>query len=114
MDELPLASTTPFYTLDACNGDLAESIVLALHDENSGIHDTWKNLVESDSSLNQRLISQGIDKPKTRSEIDWDDSTLLAARTPLATENRPGKQCFFSVYCRDWRSNGTRFSSSTI
>ena len=90
MDELPLASTTPFYTLDACNGDLAESIVLALHDENSGIHDTWKNLVESDSSLNQRLISQGIDKPKTRSEIDWDDSTLLFTSTiELSKDGRP-------------------------
>lgn len=90
MDELPLASTTPFYTLDACNGDLAESIVLALHDENSGIHDTWKKLVESDSSLSQRLISQGIDKPETRSEIDWDDSTLLFTSTiELSKDGRP-------------------------
>ena len=90
MDELPLASTTPFYTLDASNGDLAESIVLALHDENSGIHDTWKKLVESDSSLSQRLISQGIDKPETRSEIDWDDSTLLFTSTiELSKDGRP-------------------------
>jgi hypothetical protein len=30
MEELPLASTSPFYTLDACNGLLAEKIITAI------------------------------------------------------------------------------------
>ena len=90
MDELPLASTSPFYTLDACNGDLAQKIVLALHDQNNDLFDTWANLVENDSSLSQRLMSQGITQPKLRSEIDWDDSTLLFTSTiELGKDGRP-------------------------
>ncbi len=35
MEELPLASTSPFYTLDACNGSLAENIIDALERDRS-------------------------------------------------------------------------------
>ena len=90
MDELPLASTTPFYTLDACNGELAEKIVSALSDQTHGDNPIWKKIVEDNASLVERLSSQGITTPESRSEIQWDDSTLLFTSTiELGKDGRP-------------------------
>ena len=90
MDELPLASTSPFYTLDACDGALAEKIVLALEEGSEGQYISWSQLVENDSSLSKRLLSQGIETPKLRSGIEWDDATLLFTSTiELGKDGRP-------------------------
>lgn len=69
--------TSPFITLDACNGLRAEALLLALESATNGDSKAWKELVMNDSELAQRLRSQGIVDPAERTSITWDDATLL-------------------------------------
>jgi len=62
-------ATTPFYTLDAIDDELFAMIL------NSGDDNSWKELLNL-NSVKDRLSSQGITTSE-RSEITWDDATLL-------------------------------------
>jgi hypothetical protein len=69
--------TTPFLTFDACNGERAQMVVSALESYNQGREEKWQHLVATDQFLQQRLKEQGIENPEKRSQIKWDDPTLL-------------------------------------
>ena len=69
--------TSPFITLDACDGDLARLIVSALDASAAGDNQPWSSLVNNTPTLIQRLIEQGVKTPDNRSTIPWDDPTLL-------------------------------------
>ena len=69
--------TSPFITLDACNGLRAETLLLALESATSGDSKAWEELIMNDKELEQRLLSQGIVDPAERTSITWDDATLL-------------------------------------
>tara|TARA_B110000444_G_scaffold117829_1_gene110894 strand:+ start:43370 stop:44056 length:687 start_codon:yes stop_codon:yes gene_type:complete len=90
MEELPLASTSPFYTLDACNGLLAENIINALELTGDDSVEAWKNLVNQEKRLLDRLNSQGITAQHDLSSIKWDHATLLFTTTiELSKDGRP-------------------------
>lgn len=90
MEDLPLASTSPFYTLDACNGTLAEKIMNALEDSGGEAASVWETLVSEEPTLFDRLNSQGIQNPHELSSIDWDHATLLFTTTiELSKDGRP-------------------------
>ena len=90
MEDLPLASTSPFYTLDACNGSLAEKIIDALEGVNGDSAADWEKLVTEEGALLARLNSQGIQRPHELASIDWDQATLLFTTTiELSKDGRP-------------------------
>jgi hypothetical protein len=90
MEELPLASTSPFYTLDACNGLLAEKIITAIEMSGDDSGEAWKSLVSQEQALLERLNSQGISTHHDLSSIKWDHATLLFTTTiELSKDGRP-------------------------
>lgn len=90
MEELPLASTSPFYTLDACNGLLAEKIITAIEMSGDDSVEAWKSLVSQEEALLERLNSQGISTQNDLSSIKWDHATLLFTTTiELSKDGRP-------------------------
>lgn len=77
MEERNFNSTSPFYTLDAFNGDLAEQLILAIESFETDDGEAWRNLLLTDRFLHQRLTAQGISNPENRSTITWDWATIL-------------------------------------
>ena len=70
-------TTTSFFTLDACDGELATQImaVLALNDDE--IESSWKQLLSDFPKMETRLRTQGIQTPDIRKSINWDDAIIL-------------------------------------
>lgn len=69
--------TSPFITLDACNGNRAEAVLNALESAANGDESMWNTLITNDEEFKMRLIEQGISDPEKRSSISWDDATVL-------------------------------------
>ena len=70
-------STTSFFTLDACNGEIAEKIISTLSKSDDLLNDEWSRLVAENDEINNRIRSQGIDNPGSRTSISWDDAMIL-------------------------------------
>jgi hypothetical protein len=79
-------ATSPFITLDACDGDLARRIVSALDASAAGDNQPWSGLVNNTPTLMQRLIEQGVKTPVNRTAIPWDDPTLLFTSCVVLTK----------------------------
>lgn len=85
-------TTTSFFTLDACNGELATKIMSILSLESTEMEKSWKQLIVDHPELESRLRSQGIDNPEVRSEINWDDAMILFTCTlEINNQKRPVK-----------------------
>jgi len=69
--------TSPFITLDACNGNRAEAVLNALESAANGDEALWNTLITNDEAFKMRLIEQGMSNPEKRSSISWDDATVL-------------------------------------
>lgn len=69
--------TSPFITLDACNGNRAEAVLNALESAANGDESMWNTLITNDEEFKMRLVEQGISDPEKRSSISWDDATVL-------------------------------------
>jgi hypothetical protein len=78
-------ATTAFITLDACDGNLVRAMVPALEAASTGDHGPWAKLVESNVNLVDRLRAQGLENVNTRTDITWDDATLLFTSTIVLT-----------------------------
>ena len=82
--------TSPFITLDACDGKRAEAVLTALEAYAGGDTAKWTELVKQDEVLRLRLINQGIDAPEIRENISWDDPSLLfTVSIELSKEGAP-------------------------
>ena len=82
-------STSPFITLDACDGDLVRTLVPALEACASGENGLWAEAVNDNPALRSRLSEQGIEEPEQRGGIPLDDPTLLFTSTiALTSEGR--------------------------
>ena len=70
-------TTTAFYTLHSCDGEIALQIaeVLSLGDNEKC--QSWIKLIQENPSLEQRLTDQGISQPSNLNSISWDDSMIL-------------------------------------
>jgi len=77
--------TSPFITLDACDGTLVTRMVPALEAAAIGDNTQWCEMIEENPSVAERLTSQGIENPSDRSSIVWDDPTLLFTATIVLT-----------------------------
>jgi hypothetical protein len=77
--------TSPFITLDACDGTLVTRMVTALEDAAAGDNTQWSEMVKENPSVAERLTSQGIENPSDRTSIAWDDPTLLFTATIVLT-----------------------------
>ena len=77
MDESALSSTSPFFTLDAFNGQWASNLVTAAEDAQAGNKATWENYIIQHEEVADRLKSQGIKEPQSYDTIQWDAATLL-------------------------------------
>jgi hypothetical protein len=77
--------TSPFITLDACDGTLVTRMVTALEDAAAGDNTQWSEMVKENPSVAERLTSQGIEDPSDRTSIAWDDPTLLFTATIVLT-----------------------------
>ena len=77
--------TSPFITLDACDGTLVTQMVPALEDAAAGDNTQWSEMVKQNPSVAERLTSQGIENPSDRTSIAWDDPTLLFTATIVLT-----------------------------
>lgn len=81
--------TSPFITLDACDGDVVRLLIPALEAAAEGDNSPWKQLLGEHPSIAERLHDQGIENPTDRSTISWDDPTLLfTASIVLTTEGK--------------------------
>ena len=90
MDEQTVSSTSPFYTLDAFDGALANEVMMAIEAGVQGDESLWRNLVAEQDGLRNRLIGQGIETPDSWSSIGWDSAMLLfTACVELANDGRP-------------------------
>ena len=74
MDEsfIGLEGTSPFQTLDLIHSSRFENIVKALTGQCK-----WKQVIDDDDELKQRLVAQGIENHDNRASIPWDGTTLL-------------------------------------
>lgn len=82
--------TSPFITLDACNGERAEGVLLALEAYSKGDTEQWTILVKKDADLRKRFVEQGISDPDQRENIPWDDaSVLFTSCVELSKEGLP-------------------------
>jgi hypothetical protein len=82
--------TSPFITLDACDGIRAEAVVLALESAAKGDESLWSALINSDEDFTTRLQEQGISNLDKRSSISWDDATILfIGCVELSKEGKP-------------------------
>jgi hypothetical protein len=70
-------TTTSFFTLDACDGELATKIMSVLALSATEMEEAWRILISNNPDLESRLRSQGIDKPANRGDIGWDDAMIL-------------------------------------
>ncbi len=83
-------STTSFFTLDACNGEIAEKIFTTLSKTGKELESDWEKIVNNDQNLESRLRSQGIDEPSKRSTIPWDDAMILfTCSVEINSQNLP-------------------------
>jgi hypothetical protein len=90
MDEGSLSSTSPFYTLDAFNGERAAAVMQAVEAAMQGDEGMWHDTVKEDNALERRLSEQGIDSPEAFSSIPWDNAMLLfTSCVELANDGRP-------------------------
>lgn len=90
MDEGSLSSTSPFYTLDAFNGERAAAVMQAVEAAMQGDEGMWHDIVKEDNALERRLSEQGIDTPESFSSIPWDNAMLLfTSCVELANDGRP-------------------------
>lgn len=90
MDEGSLSSTSPFYTLDAFNGERAAAVMQAVEAAMQGDEGIWHDTVKEDNALERRLSEQGIDTPESFSSIPWDNAMLLfTSCVELANDGRP-------------------------
>ncbi len=82
--------TSPFITLDACDGERAESVLSALEACMNGDTEQWTKLIKSDDALRNRFLDQGIENPEQRENIPWDDaSVLFTSSVELSKEGTP-------------------------
>ena len=73
-----LAATAPFHTFEACNTTKLELALATLAEADTSTEKgpaAFKAMMNNDEIV-VRLKSQGIIKPNSRTEIDWDDATL--------------------------------------
>jgi hypothetical protein len=90
MDERAISSTSPFYTLDAFNGDLAGPVMEAIELASEGDEGPWETLVAREPSLKERLVQQGLRTPESFGSIGWDQATILfTSCVELSPDGRP-------------------------
>ena len=74
-----LETTAPFHTFEACDTTKLELVIATMADANSSTdkdsNKAFKAMMQNDEIV-ARLKSQGVIKPNSRTEIDWDDATL--------------------------------------
>jgi len=70
-------TTTAFYTLHSCDGEIALQISEILSLGGKDKSDSWTKLIRENPSLEQRLVDQGIEQPLDLDSITWDDSMIL-------------------------------------
>ena len=70
-------TTTAFYTLHSCDGDIAMAISEILRLGTEEKNEEWQLLLESRPSLKSRLSDQGLAEPFALEQITWDDAMLL-------------------------------------
>ena len=70
-------TTTAFYTLHSCDGEIALQISEVLSLEDNAKSQSWIKLIQENPSLEQRLTDQGISQPSNLNSISWDDSMIL-------------------------------------
>jgi len=82
--------TSPFITLDACNGERAVAVLSALEAYSNGDSEQWTKLVKSDKELKNRFLEQGVQEPEQRENIPWDDAAVLfTSSLELTSEGGP-------------------------
>ena len=82
--------TPPFITLDACDGNRAEAVLMALEAHSKGDSKEWTELIKKDKSLELRLKNQSIEDPEQRQNIPWDDATVLfTSCLELSSDDKP-------------------------
>lgn len=70
-------TTTAFYTLHSCDGDVALEIAQILNQPGDEQMNSWQDMIKQNPTLRQRLIEQGIIHPSDLSSITWDSAMLL-------------------------------------
>jgi len=77
MDLLENATTNPFHTFDPIDGKMAESLIQALDSSVDGDDEQLLKLFEDDKRLQERLARESVETLTQRSDIPWDDATVL-------------------------------------
>ena len=75
--EQAAGTTTAFYTLHSCDGEIALSVAEILSSAVEDKTKSWQKLLSTRPTLSQRLTQQGLTNPMSIDEITWDDAMLL-------------------------------------
>lgn len=70
-------TTTAFYTLHSCDGDLALEISEILRQSDKEKVRLWQLLVSERPTLRSRLVEQGLEEPADYGKISWDETMIL-------------------------------------
>ena len=68
---------SPFYTFDPFEGDLVRPLVDALDNSSQGDDEKLRGFIEDEPRISERLNKQGVKSFTKRSDIKWDDATLV-------------------------------------
>lgn len=77
LDLLENASTNPFHTFDPIDGKLTEVLIHALEASVGGDDEQLLKLFNDDKRLQERLARESVETLAQRSDIPWDDATVL-------------------------------------
>ena len=70
-------STTAFYTLHSCNGDIAGELTAILSDDSPSKEENWQQLFLNRTSIRNRLVDQGLVNPLSLEQMTLDYPMLL-------------------------------------
>ena len=84
-------ATTAFFTLDPM---VSKRLIPTFEALSGG---NWTDLVSEDEELEQRLVSQGLESPRKRESITWDDANLFFLSCIHLTQL--GNQCLWKQDC---------------
>ena len=88
-------NASPFYTFDPYEGNLVNSLVPALEKSAKGNDDELANFIKNNPEIRERLSKEGVVSFATRSDIKWDDATILfVLLTPEGEKGEPLQRPF--------------------
>ena len=95
-------NASPFYTFDPYEGHIVSSLVSALDKSIQGNGDELMDFIKNNPQISDRLSKEGLDSFAGRSDIKWDDATIMfVLLTPEGEKGEPLQRPFDKGIARE-------------